>query len=125
MTFGYIKSAIENNLLESYKDQKDFRKSLREFKQNVLNDKSLSKLYSVYDQLSTPQGLSESDANEFLNEGLNVIGKILPSVKLPRTLKDLKENHYQDIDTLVYISKLDLKERIGARKNLIKLIFPQ
>ena len=39
MTFGKIKSIIENNLLESYKDEKEFKKSLKEFKQNVLNNK--------------------------------------------------------------------------------------
>ena len=66
-----IKSIIEKNLLESYTDQKDFKKSLREFKHNVLSDKAMSKAYAVYDQLSTPQGLSESDAKEFLQEGIN------------------------------------------------------
>ena len=82
MTFGTIKSIIEKNLLESYKNEKDFKKSLREFKQNVLNDKSISKAYSLYDQLSTPQGLSESDAKEFLEEGISLLSKILPSIKL-------------------------------------------
>ncbi len=66
MTFGNLKSIIEKNLLESYSDEKDFKKSLREFKHNVLNNKSMSKAYALYDQLSTPQGLSEQDAKEFL-----------------------------------------------------------
>ena len=59
MTFGTIKSIIENNLLESYKNEKEFKKTLREFKHNVLNNKSMSKAYTLYDQLSTPQGLND------------------------------------------------------------------
>ena len=84
MTFGQIKSLIEKNLLESYNNEAAFKKSLREFKHNVLNNKSISKVYSLYDQLSTPQGLSESDAKEFIEEGVNLLQRILPTIKLPK-----------------------------------------
>ena len=121
MTFGKIKSIIEKNLLESYKNEKEFKKSLREFKHNVLNDKSISKAYSLYDQLSRPQGLSESDAKEFLEEGISLLNKILPSIKLPKTLNE-SENEYSDIDTLVYVNKLNLHERIQSKKNIISIL---
>ena len=68
MTFGAVKSLIEKNLLESYKNEKEFKKTLREFKHNVLSNKSMSKAYTLYDQLSTPQGLSEQDAKYFIEE---------------------------------------------------------
>lgn len=122
MTFGVIKSTIEKNLLESYKNSKEFKKTLREFRQNVLNNKSISKIYSLYDQLSKPQGLSEKDANEFLNEGLSLLQKMVPHVKLPKTISENSKNDYKDIDTLVYMNKLNLHERIQSRKNLIKLL---
>lgn len=122
MTFGKIKSIIEKNLLESYQNEKEFKKSLREFKHNVLNDKSISKAYSVYDQLSTPQGLSESDAKEFLEEGVNLLCRILPSIKLPKTLEESAENKYYDIDTLVYTNKLNLHERIQSKRNIISVL---
>lgn len=125
MTFGTIKSIIEKNLLESYKNEKDFKKSLREFKHNVLNDKSISKAYSLYDQLSTPQGLSESDAKEFLEEGLSLLSRILPNIKLPKTLEENVENRYEDIDLLVNTNKLNLHERINAKKNILSLIMSQ
>jgi hypothetical protein len=121
MTFGTIKSIIEKNLLESYKNEKEFKKSLREFKQNVLNNKSISKAYSLYDQLSTPQGLSESDAKEFLEEGLNLLGKILPSIKLPKTSEQSINNKYLDIDVLVS-GELNLHERIQSKKNIISVL---
>lgn len=122
MTFGKIKSIIEKNLLESYKNEKEFKKSLREFKQNVLNDKSISKAYALYDQLSTPQGLSESDAKEFLEEGVNLLNKILPTIKLPKTLDESIENKYSDIDTLAYTNKLNLHERLQSKKNVISVL---
>lgn len=123
MTFGQIKSLIERNLIESYGNETGFKKSLREFKQNVLNNKHMAKLYSLYDQLSTPQGLNESDAKDFLEEGITLIQQILPNIKLPKTLSENIENKYADIDSLVYTNKLNLLERVNSKKNIInKLI---
>lgn len=121
MTFGQVKSIIEKNLIESYKNEKEFKKTLREFKHNVLNDKSISKVYNLYDQLSTPQGLNEKEANEFLSEGLNLIQKILPSIKLPKSIKESK-NEYSDIDVLVYTNKLDIKERLKSKQNILSVL---
>lgn len=122
MTFGKIKSIIENNLIESYRDEKEFKKSLREFRQNVLNNKNISKLYSLYDQLSTPQGLNESDAKDFVEEGINLIQKLLPNVKLPKTLSENIDNKYQDIDALVYETNLNLMERVNSKKNIANVL---
>lgn len=122
MTFGNIKSIIEKNLLESYSDEKEFKKSLREFKHNVLNNKSMSKAYALYDQLSMPQGLSEQDAKDFLEEGVNLLMKILPSVKLPKSLSENVDNKYIDLDILTNVNKLDLHERLTAKKNIIKVL---
>ena len=122
MTFGTIKSIIENNLLESYKDEKEFKKSLREFKHNVLSDKSMSKAYALYDQLSSAQGLSEETAKEYLEEGVNLLQKIIPNIRLPKSASNSVNNKYSDIDVLVYTSKLDLLERIQAKKNIVSLL---
>ena len=122
MTFGKIKSIIENNLFESYKDEKEFKKLLKEFKHNVLNNKNMSKLYSLYDQLNTPQGLNESDAKDFLEEGISLIQNLLPNIKLPSTISENIENKYSDIDTLVYTNKLNLLERINSKKNITSVL---
>jgi hypothetical protein len=122
MTFGQIKSLIEKNLIESYKSEKEFKKSLKEFKHNVLNNKHMAKLYSLYDQLSTPQGLNENDAKDFLEEGINLIQKILPNIKLPKTLLETIENKYSDIDSLVYTNKLNLLERVNSKKNVTNVL---
>jgi hypothetical protein len=122
MTFGTIKSLIEKNLLESYKNETEFKKSLREFKHNVLSNKAMSKAYAIYDQLSSPQGLSEQDAKDFIEEGISLLNKILPSIKLPISLSEKTENNYTEIDTLVYSQGVNLLERVSAKKNILKVI---
>jgi uncharacterized protein (UPF0210 family) len=82
----------------------------------------MSKLYSLYDQLSTPQGLNESDAKDFLEEGIHLIQKLLPSIKLPRTLSENIQNRYSDIDALVYTNKLNLLERVNSKKNITSVL---
>ena len=124
MTFGQVKSIIETSLIESYKNESDFKKSLREFKHNVLSNKPMSKVYSLYDQLTTPQGLSESDAKDFLEEGINIIQKLLKEIKLPKTISESK-NEYSDIDTLVYINKINLSERVSSKKKIINVLISE
>ena len=77
MTFGEIKSIIEKNLLESYSNPANFKKTLKEFKHNILENKSYSRLYSLYDDLSKPKNLSSEDAKEYLEEGISLIRQIL------------------------------------------------
>ena len=122
MTFGQIKSIIENNLLESYKNESDFKRSLKEFKHNVLSDKIMSKLYDLYSQLSSPQGLNESDAKDFLQEGVLLIQRLLTTVKLPKTVVENTLNKYSDIDTLIYTNKISLLERVQSRKNILSIL---
>ena len=122
MTFGTVKSLIEKNLLESYKNETEFKKTLREFKHNVLNNKAMSKAYAIYDQLSSPKELGEQDAKEFIEEGISLLNKILPSIKLPITLSEKTENKYSEIDTLVYSQGVNLIERLNAKKNILKVI---
>jgi hypothetical protein len=122
MTFGTVKSLIEKNLLESYKNENEFKKTLREFKHNVLSNKAMSKAYAIYDQLSSPQGLSEQDAKDFIEEGISLLNKILPSIKLPISLSEKTENNYTEIDTLVYSQDVNLLERVSAKKNILKVI---
>jgi len=118
MTFGQIKSIIEKNLVESYKDSSTFKQTLKEFKHNVLNNKSFSKVYSIYDDLNIPQGLSENDAKEFLEESVNVIRHLLENTSLPKN-GEKSPNIYQNIDNLVYFENVNIHERLSSKKMLI------
>jgi hypothetical protein len=120
MTFGQIKTYVDNQLLESYSDKKNFKKSLLGFKEDVLENKSIAKLYSLYEELSTPQGLSERDAVEFVNEGINLIQKLIENISLPNE-KFGNDNNYKVIDNLVYNST-SIKERVESKKELVKVL---
>ena len=124
MTFGQIKTIIENQLIESYKDGKEFKQSLKEFKEDVLDNKNISKLYSLYTDLSTPQGLSEQDAYEFIKEGIDLIQKTLPKVNLPKGNIKESKNIYKNIDELVYVDgkRIDLNDRLQNKKELVKIL---
>lgn len=120
MTFGQIKTYVDNQLVESYSNKKTFKKSLLEFKEDILRNKNITKLYSLYEELSTPQGLSEPDAIEFVNEGINLIQKLNESITLPNQ-KFGNNNNYKSIDSLVYNSST-IKERMDCKKELVKIL---
>lgn len=120
MTFGEVKSIIEESLLESYKEPKEFKKVMNEFHQNVLTNKPISKLYSLYDDLTSQKGLSQEESREYLEEGIKVIQNILSSSKLPKFTSRNINNKYSDLDTLVYTKNINISERIRAKQNLIK-----
>jgi hypothetical protein len=121
MTFGEIKSIIEKNLLESYSNPANFKKTLKEFKHNILENKSYSKLYSLYDDLSTPKNLSSEDAKEYLEEGISLIRQILENVKLPKNGSNV-ENRYKDLDILVYLNSINIQERVQSKKNVLGVL---
>ena len=121
MTFGQIKSVVEKNLVESYNNSAHFKKTLREFKHNILENKNFSKLYSLYDDLYKPQGLSSEDAKLYLNEGIELIRHLIENVSLPKIGREV-ENNYQDLDNLVYFKNINLIERIGSKKKILEIL---
>jgi len=79
MKFGELKSKIETCLTESYKN-KNLKRDLFVFEELVLKNKNISQVFFLYDELSSNKGLSESVANEFINESItayeNLVNKI-------------------------------------------------
>ena len=60
-------------------------------------------------------------AKDYLEEGVNLIQKLLGGIKLPKTISE-SVNEYADIDTLVYLNKVTLSERVSAKKNIVKVL---
>ena len=89
--FGILKSKIENVLLESYKND-TFKDELKTFKKLVLENKNVSKIFYMYDELNFKKGLSESYSREYIHECItlyeNAVNKILPA-----DLKNLRESN--------------------------------
>ena len=123
--FGELKSKVETYLTESYKHNK-LKDSLFVFEQLVLKNKNVSKIFFLYDELSDKKGLSESVANEFINESIVAYENLYNKIK-PSTIKDLKswvghvkcENRYKEIDNLFSSNILTLENKIKS-KRLIK-----
>jgi hypothetical protein len=124
MKFGILKSKIENVLLESYaKDT--FKSEIKNFKQLVLENKNISKLFYLYDELNSPKSLNESYAREYINECIkmyeNTINKVKQSdlTKIKSWVGDKQvDNLYENIDTLFSTDVLTIESKIKSR-NLI------
>jgi hypothetical protein len=120
--FGELKSKIETYLTESYKSNK-LKDSLFVFEQLVLKNKNISRIFFLYDELSDKKGLSESLANEFINESIVAYENLHNKIK-PTSIKDLKswvghvkcENNYKEIDNLFSSNILTLESKIKSKK---------
>lgn len=124
--FGELKSKIEVYLTESYQKNK-LKNDLFVFEELVLKNKNISKIFFLYDELSQKKGLSESIANDFLNESITAYENLVNKVK-PIQIKELKswvghlkcENKYKDIDDLFSNSILTLENKIKSKKIILE-----
>ncbi len=122
MKFGKVKTIIENNLSESVKDKKIFKENIKNFKKHILSDKSLSKLYVLYGDLTKPRGLSESVARTYLDEGIDWGKKLIRKSKIPVILNKVDENQYENIDKLIYETTNNLDELVVIRGSVLKVL---
>jgi len=122
MKFGILKSKIENVLLESYKHG-TFKEELKTFDKLVLKNKSISKLFYLYDDLTSSKGLNESIVDEYINESTklfeNTINKLTESdfIKISTWVKnDKTDNKYEMVDSLFSTGILTIESRIKSKK---------
>jgi hypothetical protein len=125
MKFGIIKSKIDYVLSESFKNELHFKEEMKLFKKNILENKTLSKLFYLYDELSTKKNVNKNIVNEYINESItiyeNLINKIKPSdlKKLNTWLIDVNvENNYEQIDDLFSNDILKLENKIQSKKTI-------
>jgi hypothetical protein len=126
MKFGLLKSKIEKCLIESYK-KNSFKTNMFIFKELVLEDKNISKLYYLYDELSTNKNLTEKTATEFINESIvlfeNTVNKIdknhLDEINL--WVGHIKtNNNYETIDNLFSNNVLTLENKIKSKNAILE-----
>lgn len=122
MNFGLLKSKIENTLLESYK-KGTFKDEMKNFKKLVLENKNLSKLFYLYDDLSTNKGLHSEVVNDYINECVviyeNTVNKLKSDDinKLNSWVGKTKvDNQYETIDSLFNTNILAIESRIQSKK---------
>jgi hypothetical protein len=126
MKFGLIKSKIEKLLTESYK-KNSFKNTLFVFNELVLENKNISKLYYLYDELSSNKGLNESIATELINQSMVVYENTINKI----TKKNLDElnlwvghikskNNYENLDNLFSTSVLTLENKVKSKKTILE-----
>lgn len=122
MTIGQIKSGVEKILLESYSNN-TFANEIKVFKKLVLENKNISKIFYLYDELNSKKGLNENIVDSYINECItlyeNTINKMDSSefLSLKKWIKDLKtENLYENIDNLFSSDVLKIDTKVQSRK---------
>jgi hypothetical protein len=129
-TFGTIKTKIENTAIELSKTP-EFKRFIFEFKHLVLENKDLSELYYIYDELSSNKGIPEDIANDYINESIEYSQILLESQG--NRLKDINVwinswnkntyNNYSDIDAVIYKTGIkNLENILESKKNIKNII---
>ena len=128
--FGNIKSKIEEKLLESYYNN-TFKTEMKNFKSLVLGNKNISKLFYLYDEMSSNKGINESLVNDYIYECITIYENTINKIE-DNTILNLKkwvsnvncENKYENIDNLFSTDVLTIESRLKSKKiiseNLIK-----
>lgn len=128
-TFGKIKTNIENTAVELAK-KPTFKRFINEFNVMVLNNKDLTELYYIYDDLTENKGLDRDLANDYINESIEYSQILIESQK--SNIEDLNtwitswndntKNNYKDIDNIIYNTSIKNLESILESKKNIKNI---
>ena len=124
--FGELKSKIETYLTESYSNG-GLKDNLFVFEELVLKNKNISKIFFLYDELSSKKGLQESVANDFINESITAYENLINKVS-QHSIKELKmwighvqcDNKYQEIDNLFSTNVLTLENKIKSKKVILE-----
>jgi len=97
-----------------------------------LKNKNISKIFFLYDELSSNKGLQESVANEFINESITAYENLYNKVS-PFSVKEIKmwvghvqcENTYKEIDNLFSTNVLTLENKIKSKKVILESLKKQ
>ena len=124
MKFGILKTKIEDLLIESYKND-TLKRDMFVFDELILKNKNLSKLYYLYEELSTNKGLSIELANELINQSItlyeNLVNKIssenINEIKLWVGSQNTK-NRYADLDNLFSKNVTDMINKVVSKNQI-------
>ena len=127
MKIGVLKSRVEKLLSESY-GKGTFKEEIKNFNRNVLSNKNISKLFFLYDELSTNKGYEQKLAEDFVFESITMFENIINKTD-KKDLEKLKRwsigvnshNKYTDIDDLFYNTGdvLHLENKVRSKKLIV------
>ena len=131
--FGIIKSKIEKASVDLF-GKKEFDPFMKNFKKAILENKDISEIYFIYDDLSSNKGISKDIATDYVNESIEycqilvennktLLNKIDSwiSKRIPKV-----ENKYNVIDTLIYNNSIkNLENVLESKKKVISTIISE
>jgi len=132
-TFGTIKTKIEKASIGLY-GKPEFKTYMSQLKTMVLENKDLSELYYIYDDLSKKKGLSNNIATDYINESIEYSQILIENNE--RSLKNVDEwissivkksvNNYKDIDVTIYNKSIkNLETVLESKKRIINTIISE
>jgi|688.fasta_scaffold12977_11 hypothetical protein len=125
MKVGILKSKIEKKLVDSYKTNK-LNENLKVFKKLVLENKRISNLFFIYDEMSSKKGFGNKEkANDYINECVKIYENNYNKVSLKEWKKLMSwvgetnvENQYDQLDTFFNSDILQIENKVES-KNII------
>ena len=132
-TFGTIKTKIEKASIGLY-GKPEFKTYMSQLKTMVLENKDLSELYYIYDDLSKKKELSNDIATDYINESIEYSQILIENNE--RSLKNVDEwissivkksvNNYKDIDVTIYNKSIkNLETVLEFKKRIINTIISE
>ena len=128
MKIGVLKSRVEKLLSESY-GKGTFKEEIKNFNRNVLSNKNISKLFFLYDELSTNKGYDQKLAEDFVFESITMFENVINKTD-KKDLEKLKKwvisvnshNQYTDIDNLFYnsVDVLHLENKVRSKRVIVE-----
>lgn len=122
MKFGLLKTKIEKLLTESYK-KNTFKNEIKTFKVLVLENKKISKLFQIYNELSSNKGMDDTMSNDYINECIKIYENSVNKITnkeltiLENWVKNINsKNEYENIDNLFSNDITLLEKKIESRK---------
>ena len=128
--FGTIKSKLEKASVDLF-GKKEFSTFMSNFKKGILENKDMSEIYFIYDDLSSKKGISKDIATDYVNEYIEycqilIEGNKSKINKIDKWISNFVsevENKYNSIDTLIYKNSIkNLETVLESKKNIISTI---
>ena len=121
-----LKSKIEHVLIESYVED-SLKNDLFIFEELVLKDKNLSKLFYLYDELSSNLGLDENLSNQLIEKSIIIYENSVNKIS-PKKIKEINmwvdhvkvKNNYEDLDTIFSNNVLNIVEQVLSKKTIVE-----
>jgi hypothetical protein len=128
MEFGILKTRIEESLVKSYTN-KGIKKDMFLFNELVLENKSIARLYFLYDELSENKNLDDVVASEFINESVKIYNQISKEIS-KNSLKEINmwvghikcENRYKDVDNLFSKNIISLEDKLKSKSSIMETL---